>query len=370
MFIRSPLSRVCLVAALAASLILAVPVSSRGAGEAAALERTKQQIAEIKKRLAAAKGRAAEIEAQVRALDSQIASLNAQIRSGEHDISELESGIRSANAKIAELQVKYDKALNASKQRARALYKSGPVDTVSRMLSAKSILEFARLRVIWEISSEIDGKVMLDAVRLRADLDEKKLDLEHTKNDLAARRGWLRERKNLIASARAEKNAALGSIKDQIHDDEAHVKGLEEESRRLTAVLKGSLSRSTGSVSRTGFVWPLRGQITSAYGYRRGGFHPGIDIDGNTGDPIVASKAGSLSGVSCGSGYGICTIIDHGDGVATLYAHMTRKAVYGGHVERGQVIGYVGCTGSCTGSHLHFEVRVNGSPQNPRNFLP
>ncbi len=74
-------------------------------------------------------------------------------------------------------------------------------------------------------------------------------------------------------------------------------------------------------------------------------------------------------GVSCGGGYGICTIIDLGGGVTSLYAHMSRKVVSGGRVEGGQLIGSVGCSGSCTGSHIHFEIRVNGSPQNPMRFF-
>ena len=77
-----------------------------------------------------------------------------------------------------------------------------------------------------------------------------------------------------------------------------------------------------------------------------------------------------MAGISCGTGYGICTIIDHGGAVATLYAHMSRKIVTGGQVSAGEVIGLVGCTGFCTGPHLHFEVRINGTPKNPRSYLP
>ncbi|MGH9199255.1 MAG: M23 family metallopeptidase, partial [Acidimicrobiia bacterium] len=205
---------------------------------------------------------------------------------------------------------------------------------------------------------------------LKADLDEEKAELLLIRSDLTAQRNWLGERKALIESARAEKDAALKSVEQRIASEEAHVRSLEKESKALTAALQSSGSRSSGAVSSSGFIWPLRGRVTSEYGYRSGGFHPGIDIDGNTGDPIVASKAGTILGINCGSGYGTCTIIDHGGGVATLYAHMSRKAVSGGSVKQGQVIGYVGCTGSCSGDHLHFEVRVNGEPQNPRKFLP
>lgn len=370
MFPPSPLIKRSLVAFAVAVASLA-PLPARAAGEAAALERTRQQIAEIKKRLAAAKGQAAAIQAEVSALDRQIGSLNKQIRDGEHDISELESDIRSAQAQIAEMEAKYLRASQASNERARQLYKTGPAETLSQLLSAKSMLEFVRLQFWWEISSELDGKTMLNAARLKADLAERKEGLMAIKADLAAQKQWLQSRKGLIADARGQKNSALQGVQADIASQESHIRTLEAQSKALTASLKTSLSRSSGgAVSRSGFAWPLNGRVTSRYGYRSGGFHSGIDIDGNTGDPIRASKAGTIAGVNCGSGYGICTIIDHGEGVATLYAHMTRKAVSGGSVSQGQVIGYVGCTGSCTGSHLHFEVRVNGSPRDPMGFLP
>ncbi len=100
--------------------------------------------------------------------------------------------------------------------------------------------------------------------------------------------------------------------------------------------------------------------------------HEGIDIDGYSGQPIVASKSGRvISAGDAGDGYGTKVVIDHGGGYTTLYAHQSRLGVStGASVSQGQVIGYVGCTGSCTGDHLHFEVRINGSPQNPLSYLP
>ncbi|MEO7803144.1 MAG: peptidoglycan DD-metalloendopeptidase family protein [Actinomycetota bacterium] len=359
-----------LVAAVVA-ISLVVPIgTSYAVGESAALEQTRKQISEIRKRLNEAKGRAAGIQREVSALQRQIDTLNGQIKSGQHDISELESGIRSIQSDIEAMEAKYRSASNASSERARRLYKAGPAEALSRLFSAKSIVEFSRLQILWEISSDLDAKVMLDATRLKEDLSENKANLNRVKSDLDAQRQWMKARRELVAGAQSEKTSALASVQKEISAEESHIKALEAQSRALEQEIRSRLSVSTGAVSRSGFVWPLRGAVTSPYGRRWGGFHSGIDIDGNTGNPIVASKAGTIAGVTCGSGYGICTVIDHGGGVSTLYAHQSRKAVSGGHVNQGQVIGYVGCTGSCTGSHLHFEVRVNGSPQNPRNFLP
>ena len=117
------------------------------------------------------------------------------------------------------------------------------------------------------------------------------------------------------------------------------------------------------------YLRPVGGEFLSGFGARSDGMHTGVDLRGRTGEPIVASRKGTVSGAACGSGYGICTMIDHGDGITTLYAHMSLKVLAGGSVERGQVIGLVGCTGSCETPHVHFEVRLNGVRVDPIFYL-
>jgi murein DD-endopeptidase MepM/ murein hydrolase activator NlpD len=368
MFSPNPVIKSCLLAAVLVCTLVAAPMTARASGEAAALERTRQELASIRKQLSAAQGQEAKIAAQVKALDAQVSSLNRQIRTGEHDISQLESDIRTTEQKIAGLQQRYGSAHQATNERARRIYKQGPASSLSNLLSARSVTEFIRLTVWWGIAAQIDGKTMIDSVRLRGDLADRRGELMRLKGDVNAQKSWLEQRRQLVSAAFADRAQALSSVQAQIRQDLAHIKDLERESQQLTAVIRSALSH--GAASARGFIWPLRGQLTSCFCYRWGSFHPGIDIDGNTGDPIVAAKAGNVAGVACGTGYGICSIIDHGDGLATLYAHMSRKAVGGGQVSQGQVIGYVGCTGYCTGSHLHFEVRVNGEPRNPMNYLP
>jgi murein DD-endopeptidase MepM/ murein hydrolase activator NlpD len=115
--------------------------------------------------------------------------------------------------------------------------------------------------------------------------------------------------------------------------------------------------------------WPTSGTITGVFGEDRGShFHAGIDIANAEGTPIYAAEAGTVIG-GCGGGYGNCVLIDHGNGMVTLYAHQSSILVGGGSVSRGQHIGYMGCTGSCTGPHLHFEVRINGVAYDPMAYL-
>ncbi|MDR1193814.1 MAG: peptidoglycan DD-metalloendopeptidase family protein [Peptococcaceae bacterium] len=117
-------------------------------------------------------------------------------------------------------------------------------------------------------------------------------------------------------------------------------------------------------------AWPIRGAINSPFGPRSRGFHSGIDIQADTGDPVYSAKEGKVVQASYSGGYGNCVTIDHGDGLATMYAHLSQMNVaVGQEVGRQELVGLAGTTGRTTGPHLHFEVRVNGSPNNPVLYL-
>ena len=129
----------------------------------------------------------------------------------------------------------------------------------------------------------------------------------------------------------------------------------------------GGISRGSGVVN--GIQWPLSGPINSSYGYRGREFHTGIDIGAKTGTPYYAAASGKVVSAGWNGGYGYMVLIDHGNGVATRYAHSTRLAVSAGAtVTQGQCIGYVGATGRASGPHLHFEIIINGSTVNPANY--
>ena len=126
----------------------------------------------------------------------------------------------------------------------------------------------------------------------------------------------------------------------------------------------------TGSCGSTTIAMPVKGTQSSPFGPRWGRNHDGVDLAAPTGTAIRAAACGSVSFAGQQSGYGNIVCITHTSQFSTCYAHMSRFAVsQGAQVQQGQVIGYVGCTGSCTGPHLHFETRVNGQAQNPSQYL-
>jgi murein DD-endopeptidase MepM/ murein hydrolase activator NlpD len=129
-----------------------------------------------------------------------------------------------------------------------------------------------------------------------------------------------------------------------------------------------SLKPSRSIVSR--FTWPIRGTITSKYGWRDSGFHHGLDIAGNLGDPVQAAAGGVVSCTGYISLYGNTVIIDHSDGKQTLYAHLSQiKVKPGDRVARGSIIATVGSTGRSTGPHLHFEIKQGDTRDDPLAYL-
>jgi len=131
----------------------------------------------------------------------------------------------------------------------------------------------------------------------------------------------------------------------------------------------------SSSISSRSFIWPLNGLVTSQFGIRtlgnRRDYHTGIDIDAQTGALIKAAESGKVSFSGYINGYGNVVIIDHAGGYSTVYAHSSSNLVEEGQeVTKGEVICKSGSTGNATGSHLHFEIRENGKPVNPLNYLP
>ncbi len=229
-------------------------------------------------------------------------------------------------------------------------------------------------------------------------LDQARDDAQREVNAIAARVGELQAQANRL-NALGDRLTRVGKLKDgefnfsdlpgQGGSESASdvpasdllssletLQGQFDQSGRQLAVLEAMLFDQQLENQRTPAGMPAPGYISSGYGGRSDPFgggrshHLGIDIDANTGDPVTAAAEGVVSFSGVRSGYGNVVEIDHGNGYTTLYAHNSRNLVRVGDVIRvGQLIAKVGSTGRSTGSHLHFEVHVNGRPVNPRQYL-
>jgi murein DD-endopeptidase MepM/ murein hydrolase activator NlpD len=177
------------------------------------------------------------------------------------------------------------------------------------------------------------------------------------------------------AGRRAEDaRVLLDRINHEVRAAEQHKQGLEADAARLQTEIAKLASQGGERPGR--LAWPVNGPVSSPFGYRvhpifgLRRLHGGIDIDSDSGTPIAAAESGLVLLAESYGGYGKAVVIDHGGGLTTLYAHQSKLAVSAGdRVERGSVIGYVGCTGFCTGPHLHFEVWEAGNRVDPMRYL-
>ncbi|NCC25093.1 MAG: peptidase M24 [Deltaproteobacteria bacterium] len=140
--------------------------------------------------------------------------------------------------------------------------------------------------------------------------------------------------------------------------------------------LAEALRQKRDILSATPSIWPTEGWVTSRFGKRKSPFtgrlefHKGLDISAPSGTPIFATARGKVVQADRDGGYGKTIIIDHGHGIRTVYSHLSKFAVQKGvEIQRGELIGYVGNTGRSTGSHLHYEVRLNNIPIDPEKYI-
>lgn len=207
--------------------------------------------------------------------------------------------------------------------------------------------------------------------RARIEEDRRQVILTELEADWAAQerlRAQLADRISLIESELDEMAAQEGELSALIQRKQ---KEIAERAAAANVPSPGTAQ------SAQGMIWPTQGRFSSGFGYRRhpilgySRLHAGVDIGNSSGTPIWAAKAGTVIFSGWRGGYGNAVIVDHGGGVSTLYGHMSQRLVSEGtNVGTGETVGLMGSTGMSTGPHLHFEVRINGSPNDPLAFLP
>jgi murein DD-endopeptidase MepM/ murein hydrolase activator NlpD len=329
--------------------------------------------------------------AKIRALTDDVQSAQGKLNQLEADLSIHQDRLEELNRlfvlqtkKLNLLRRAYFIALERVETRLIDAYETPSVSSVDVMLSTTSFSNLLdELEYVNRISSE-NKQVSNELFRARTEMHSIREGTRKTKHAAIVETNAVRARvaeqhsvtaelisaQQQLATARASKRDSLASVQESEREFLHEVEGLQAASQALAAKLRSSASSGPSHVSSSGFIWPVNGPITSPFGWRWGRMHEGIDIGAGYGTPIHAAAAGTV--VWCGwmSGYGNLVAIDHGGGISTAYGHQSSIAVgCGQSVGQGDVIGYVGCTGHCFGPHLHFEVRVNGTPVDPLRYL-
>lgn len=353
---------------------LCIPAVVSSAGPRSELQDTENKLDSVREQIDEDKAKATTLEGKIDVLNRSLTDLQLEINKLDKQIATIEYEVRDVQARIDVTQTEIDGLEDKATEQAVMLYKAGALDALTALLDSRSLTELdERIEMMGVAAQENTGALIKFGrlqVKIRAqegELFAKKEELSEAFTVQSKLFAEQDKRKDELASALAELKARLGKNKQR----ERHLES--EQASIKQALLEHQAKKAVASLgtSGEGFIWPLNGSVTSYYGPRWGRMHTGIDIDGYSGQPIVAAKEGTVVLASYYSGYGNAVIVDHGGGYGTLYAHLSEyNTSTGAYVKQGDVVGYVGCTGSCTGDHLHFEVRVNGEPVDPMPYLP
>ncbi|MGI8982993.1 MAG: murein hydrolase activator EnvC family protein [Acidimicrobiales bacterium] len=349
----------------------------------------KRAAAQTKKAEAAAqldtlKANDAELEAAVRALDAGVAvqaastdSANQALRAAEQSLGTAQARLAATETRMADLRTKVSEAA------VRAYVHPGG-DTLLEIVRSKDLGEASRRQALLAHVVSSDRDVVDQMRAARQDEQMEKENLATAAAVAAERREAAAEKLAGLEQARTEQVKLKSALDARIAQVTSEVAALSREEATLSALIRArqlppepaaapaaAASAAPARVGGSGLAWPTTGSVTSGFGYRWGSLHAGIDIANGMGTPIRAAKAGTVILAGWNGGYGNAVVIDHGGGFSTLYGHMTRlRTSEGQRVGQGDLIGDMGSTGNSTGSHLHFETRVNGSAQNPSRYLP
>lgn len=347
------------------------------AESAARQEELKEQLAEVEKDQANVQQRRKILTAELDAIKAELDSLDGQIAYYDGEIAQKEVEHQQAEEKEAEQYQLFC-------ERVRAMEEEGTVSYWSILFNADSFSDMLDRLADIDAVMDYDNQVMEELVATRKELEEIQAQLESDRAELQVARDQQAAKKAQqqarIAEVQKELdalNADLAEVNRQLDAEEAAAAEIQKDILKKQKQMEEERRKNNITIdSESSYLWPLPGyyRLTSQFGYRihpitgKAHSHTGIDIPAPGGTSILAAKSGQVVTSAYHYSYGNYVVIDHGNGNSTLYAHMSSRAVSEGQmVTQGQVIGYVGTTGSSTGNHLHLEVRENYNRVDPES---
>ena len=398
----------CFVLTLSMTLP-AMAVANKNKEKLSNLEKQEESLAQQQKNLKKKKKDAKEY----------IASVDKQLTSVATEIYKTEKDLKSINKKIKKTEKKLEKAKESVKvqtadmtKRIQYMYENGTTEMLDMLLNSEDISDFLnKAEYITDLSS-YDRKMLNKLKETKESIKENKETLEVGQQQLTDLKADQKNRQKTLKDLSESKKKELNDYDKLIKNSEASADQIDKEIKEQKAAIaaaeaaeqarqeqiareaaqnsaqqnkssnknknNGGGNYSNGTTGG-GWTWPCPGHstVSSGYGTRKdpfGGnatyFHSGIDIPAPAGTPVVAASAGTVAWSSYSSSAGNWIGISHGNGVVSVYMHMSARMVTAGtHVNKGQTIGLVGTTGSSTGNHLHFGVQLNGSYVNPLGYV-
>ena len=389
--------RVALVAVLAVGLIAASASAQRREDpqlreKEKALSQTQKQLREERVKAQAAKKKEASLLTELETIDRELTekkqhlrNLDGKIRQAQHEVALLQREVRRLEGQRAGQQ-------EALARRLRTLYKLQAQGGALPLILAGDdpISQAVQLRYLTTLA-RVDARLIQEYRSTSEGLSDRTERVEQRKAELSALRAQVERERALVDQEAERRRSLLAKVRDEraYHERmagelaeaakrlEAFIRELQAKQRRIAKVPPGGETPAVGFGALRGRLpWPTDGQIVSTYGQQvhpRFGtrtFKSGIDIEAGEGTEVTAVYPGHVVYTGWFKGYGNLIILDHGSGYYTLYAHAAEIRVReGDDVRQGQIIGTVGETGSLAGPRLYFEVRFQGRPQNPAEWL-
>ncbi len=394
--------RVILGLALAVALVAVAPASGDDINTRKRTVDTK--LERLQDKIDAARRQEGALTSEISSYTTKISALQDDVDSAQSRLEGLEAVLALQQRKLDRLndlfdlqtkrlvflQKQYQVSVGRLNRRLVDLYVTEQPDTVSYVLSASNFSDLLDQLEFMQDIGRHDQKVAVEVNRAKVEMGATRYRTRKIRAGVADTTDAIRERTNEqlrvrdrlawsqreLATTRRDKEGVLANVHESREEFLKEAEGLAQESASLAdkirAAQAGSAagSTSTGAPSSSGLIWPVNGPVTSVFGFRWGRMHEGIDIAVGNGTSVVASASGTVLVAGWSGGYGNLVVIDHGNGIATAYGHNTNVTVgVGQTVSQGQLIAYSGNTGHSTGPHVHFEVRVNGSPVDPLGYL-
>jgi murein DD-endopeptidase MepM/ murein hydrolase activator NlpD len=397
-----------LALALVVLLALATPAFGDDVGKKHQLD---AKVSSLQGRLAASqrqeralRGQVDDYTSRIRTLEGKVGDVSLRLQTLEADLALHQRRLDALNALFAVqtkrfvfLRQQYATSIQVLDQRLVDIYESDPATSLDVFLGARSVQDaIDQVQYLNDIGEE-DRRVAQEVATAKAAIKVQRAKTKKLRQTvqsetavISARTAQTRDvrdelvgAKNDLSATRQQKLQDISHLNAQQQAEAGEIDALQVASEAIAARIRAAqasrqarqqagqqASSPDTTPSSSGLIWPVSGPVTSPFGWRWGRMHQGIDIGVGYGTPIHAAASGTI--IYCGweSGYGNLTVIDHGGNLATAYGHQSSIAVAcGQHVNQGDVIGYVGCTGHCFGPHLHFEVRIDGSPVDPLGYL-
>ena len=336
---------------------------------------------------------AREAEASVVAEQARLAPLESSLAAEQQKLALLERRVKVQTVRLAVLERQYRTALRVLEARVRMIYESDSPDLISFALGATSFTDLVDHLDLLDRIGRQDERVALSLDRARIEVTRIRASTNRARRGVArsvariavrteaarATRDRIVAQRNALTTAESAKRQALDGVREDRAAFLAEVDGIAAQSAALAARIRAAQAAPPPSSATppapppspaAGLQWPVSGPVTSSFGSRWGRMHDGIDIGVGTGTPVHAAAAGTIVYAGWMSGYGNIVVLDHGHGLSTAYGHNSSFTVaQGASVGAGAVIALSGNTGHSTGPHVHFEVRVNGTPVDPLTYL-